>query len=120
VNSPTEGSKQHLLFPNVNLQITLNENLPSNSCKSTTLFSLDNTSSTSKSLSHTSLSSVCMANSLRDLLENSWLTNLHCVSHNSLSMLKIPCPRKSPRISVKGFPLGLNCSMELRKTRRMY
>ncbi|WVZ05820.1 hypothetical protein V8G54_019166 [Vigna mungo] len=102
----TQGSKQHLLVPSVNLQITLNENLPSNSCKSTTLFSSESASSTGKSLSHTSLSNVCMTNSLRDLVENSWLTNLRCVSHSSPSTLKIPWPRKSPRISVKGLPLG--------------
>ncbi|KAF7819429.1 Zinc finger MYM-type protein 1 [Senna tora] len=109
-----QGSKQHLSIPSVNLHITLKENLPSKSCKSTTWFPMHKDSSNGKSFSHTSSSIVFLTKYFNDLAVNSWLASLRWVCHSSPSTLKMPWPRKSPRMSVNGLPFGKLLKLVLR------
>ncbi|RDX84302.1 hypothetical protein CR513_34660, partial [Mucuna pruriens] len=99
-------SRQHGSLPSETLHTVSNVSLRNTSCRSITWPSRAARSKSGISLCWTSSWSVFTVKSFSDRVLNSWLANFRCVCHSSPSVLKMPRPRRSPRISVKGLPFG--------------
>ncbi|XXG50233.1 hypothetical protein AAC387_Pa02g4282 [Persea americana] len=106
LDAGNEGSRQPGSIPKDTLHMISNAKPLSKSCRSNSLEFAHADSMMGNNLSFTSISSVFTKKVRSDLAVNSWLANLRCVRHSSPSTLNMPRPRRSPRISVKGFPLG--------------